>query len=166
MVVWHAFQIWQTSDQPLLLVFLLYLHNLFFCPDCSWETFEEPLGSDHLPIFIKLNGRQSVHEAPDDRTHHFNYDRADWVVVNDILTAYATGTLESEDTDVFYSNFFRAIIEVANNSIPQKKPFKLSHKTGHVCWNDSSEQAVKNNTKPLRFKDRLQNKTEYDLSEM
>ena len=52
-------------------------------PDCSWETFEGRLGSDHFPIVIKLSDSRSVHEATDDRTHRFNYDRADWVMFND-----------------------------------------------------------------------------------
>ena len=152
---------WQITDQ-VPLIFLLYLHKFF--PDCSWETFEESLGSDHLPIVIKLTDSQSEHEATDDRTRHFNYDRADWVMLNGLLMAYETGTLESDDIDEFYSNFSRAIIEVANKSIPKKKPFKVSHKTGHVWWNDSCEQAAKN--KQIRFKARLQNKTEYNHLEM
>ena len=94
---------------------------------------------------MKLNDRQSVREATDGITHHFNYDRADWVMFTDLLMAYDTGTLESDDIDVFHSNFSRSL--VALKVFPQKKPFKVSRKTGHVWCNDSREQAVKNTQK-------------------
>ena len=51
---------------------------------------------------------------------------------NDLLMAYYTGTFESDDIDVFYSNFSRVIIEVDNKSVPKKNPFKVSHETWHV----------------------------------
>ena len=63
---------------------------------------------------------------------------------NDLLVAYDRGSLESDDIDVFYSNISRAVIELCNTSIPQKKPFKVSHNTGQSWWNDSCKQAVKN----------------------
>ena len=56
-------------------------------------------------IYQSLSSSVIVREfmkQTDDRTHHFNYDRSDWVTFNDLLMAYDTGTLESDDIDVFY----------------------------------------------------------------
>ena len=83
---------------------------------------------------------------------------------NDLLVSYDKVSLESDDIDVSYSEISRDIIEVANKSSPQKKPFEVSIRQdmfGGMIRVNRLSRTRQSNLKPW-----LQNKTEYNHSEM
>lgn len=117
-------------------------------PDIDWETVEDPLGSDHIPIRICINTADGAQE-PDkdkdsDKVPKFKYDCADWAAYQqELLNIEIDDITSSPDLDRTYSLFTEAILTAAKKTIPQCKTSKKGKHTGNVWWTAECATSVK-----------------------
>ena len=138
-------------------------------PLCSWETYGDSLGSDHLPIMISLTLTNKSNQTPDrteDIIPKYNYKKADWNKFQTVIASHdLQNTLnENDDINKVYSTFKELVIRAADLSIPKIKETKSSKHHGNVWWNDDCEKAVKN--KKDKYKLYIKNKSEENHNEM
>lgn len=110
---------------------------------CSWEVEEDPLGSDHLPIILKLDDSLLPTEDTKDPIPKFCYEKADWSKFESLLRVQNLSFSDIETLDEFYERFTSTVIAAANQSIPKRKSYKGGKHTGNVWWNQTCADAVK-----------------------
>ena len=110
--------------------------------NCSWETGDDSLGSDHVPIIISLNNRIEEKEFfEEDIIPKYNYKRADWSLFKDSLKQLNIAFSSLDDIDDLYKRFRVDILEAANISIPKIKGTHSKKHSGNVWWNTECETA-------------------------
>ena len=125
---------------------------------CTWTTFDDTLGSDHIPIITTLNDTMPIPDPNQDKIPKYNYDRADWESFERILFNFDTNKIKNENIDVMYTNFTDTILSAANSCIPKYKNIKSKKNNGNVWWCKACEEAVQN--KKEKYKQYIRNKTE------
>ena len=120
-------------------------------PSCSWETHDNTLGSDHVPIKITIYGEVN---NPDkyipDKIPKFCYKRADWNMFQQILACRDYDRIESDDVNTLYSEFKATVLSAANSSIPRLNSIKTYNHRGNIWWTELCNKAVQH--KKDRFK--------------
>ena len=117
--------------------------DLTFCTNnlaaaCNWEVLGDSLGSDHLPVLIKMNEEVSREDRGQPR---WVYKRADWETFRNDCRERLTDELESDDIATFASNITETIISVARKNIPETTP--MLHARVVPYWNKECNRAVK-----------------------
>ena len=67
----------------------------------SWATEDDTLGSDHLPIIIKVNEEIYNEEEEEDAIPKFLYKSANWDMYQAILMGFNHASIRHEDSDIF-----------------------------------------------------------------
>jgi len=131
----------------------------------SWETESDNLGSDHLPISIKLNEiiTSNDYEA-EDKIPKYIYKKADWNKFKETLLCIDSDSIVDENVDTFYTNIIDSIKGAADNSIPKRKFNIKGKRLGNSWWNEECERAVL--AKKASFKKWLKNRNEENHTEM
>ena len=112
-------------------------------PSCSWETYKDTLGSDHMPIIITVSNESIQYDNNiDDIIPKFNFARANWKLFQDVLICQDFKSHENECVDAMFTKFKESVLLAANLSIPKLKTVKSSDHIGNVWWTDSCERAV------------------------
>ena len=138
-------------------------------PLASWETLEDTLGSDHLPIIICFKDKQRSlnDDINDDFIPKFNYKKADWDKFQNILAAQDFDKDINNNVNDMYEAFKKILLKAADLSIPRKKGNQTSNikkYNGNVWWNDTCEKAVMN--KKEKYKSYIKDKTKERFAEM
>lgn len=118
----------------------------------SWKTYEDPCGSDHLPILIEGNFSPFIKE-----THcasKWQINKADWKEFRTEIDG-----LLGNKTCLSYAEFIEALNRAAEKSIPRSKDSnqkKSRHKhIGKTWWNAGCQEAV--NRRKTLYKQYIQN---------
>ena len=116
-------------------------------PSCSWQTYSDPLGSDHLPIIVTLRNIHShSNDNVEDKIPKYNYKKADWnrfqcaIAVQD----FSTLSNENETVDSLFNTFKEIVLRAADLSIPKIKAIHRTERNGNIWWNEDCEKAVNN----------------------
>ena len=134
-------------------------------PSCSWETYKDTLGSDHIPIITTISdGHNKDRNITVDIIPKYNYKKANWSLFQTILASQEFERYEDENIDTMYSAFMECVLSAADKAIPRLKEVKSGDRTGNVWWSDSCEKAV--TYKQQMFKKYIRNKTPENHVEM
>lgn len=138
-------------------------------PLCSWETYEDSLGSDHLPIQINISLNRNPnpsHDRTKDTIPKYNYKKANWNRFKSFISSQNLDNIfyDHDDIDTLYSTFQALIIKAADLSIPKLNSSIPKKFQGNIWWNSECEIAIK--TKKEKYKQYIKNKTESSHHEM
>ena len=137
-------------------------------PTTSWETLNDTLGSDHLPIVIYLKQQRSCNDdTNEDILPKYDYKKADWVKFKDFLSAQEFDENNIDNVNDMFIALKETVLKAADLSIPRKKLNRTSNnakRKGNVWWNEICEKAVTN--KKEKYKCYIKNKTEENYVEM
>ena len=123
----------------------------------TWQTFDDTLGSDHVPIIIKLNEKHDTIVSTKDKIPKYNYKYADWTKFENILNSCDINNVNDEDINLMYSNIRKLILSAADESIPKVHSVQKNKHTGNVWWTKACEIAVEN--KKVCYKEYIRNRT-------
>ena len=135
-------------------------------PHCDWSIWHDTLGSDHLPILLKLHKH---HITPPDESDYtvprFKYKSANWILFYTNLSSKNIDNLDIQNNNVntLYSSFTKLIIDCAKEPIPQVKYSPRSKHKGNIWWSKECEIARKEKWKA--YKIYLKNPTVSNLLE-
>ena len=130
----------------------------------SWCVGDDSLGSDHLPITIKINESIVSENYTEDRIPKFYYKQANWEDYKKHLNSCDISTFEHLHTEEFYQKLTFNILQAADLSIPKCKCKKKGKFAGNVWWNEECKQYV--SIKKAKFKQWLKEKSEVNHNEM
>ena len=139
--------------------------------NCSWETYLDALGSDHLPIVITLSITNESNVSSDN-THNvvpkYDYKKADWDKFHSIIASYNFHPDYTEDDSMDindqYLKFQEVVLRAADLSIPKIKVNNSNRRQGNAWWSAECEEAVKN--KKHKYKSYIKNKSEENHAAM
>ena len=120
--------------------------------DATWQTGNDNLQSDHLPIHIEIN-RNKLHNNETDSTPKFIYNKANWnkfrTHLNDIIKKEDPA---NDDIEAYYHNVQQIILKAASLSIPQKPTAssKKPHQHSAIWWNEKCTDAQRHKRRALR----------------
>ena len=117
----------------------------------SWQTMDDSLQSDHLPILFSF-GYVDVICPEIDLTPKFKYSKADWVLFQNLLTDECT-VHDPYDNDInsYYDNLCSMILLCADKSIPKHIPGKNgNHSNCTEWWSSECDNACSEKRKALR----------------
>ena len=112
---------------------------------CSWKTYDDTLGSDHVPILITINENANSEDTnPDIMIPKYNYKRADWSKFTNVLQNIEIANTSEKDIDTLYSTFCNSVLNVANVTIPKLNTGGTLNRgnLGNVWWTVDCERAV------------------------
>ena len=127
----------------------------------EWSVGNDPLGSDHLPITITINGEVS-REHPN-QTQKFNYNKADRTRFLAELKALPINDQTTPSIDSLTTLICDNILAAAKAAIPCTKG-ESTRTRNNLWWNRACEEAVK--TKQYYNKRYRRNCTEETHQEM
>lgn len=130
-------------------------------PECNWNTFNDTLGSDHLPIIITFNEMTESYESDVDKIPKYNYKLADWEKFKNSLYACHTESIDTDNIDQLYSYFTCAILKAADVAIPKFHPIQSNKHSGNIWWTPTCDAAV--NNKKAMFETYLKDKSPENL---
>lgn len=111
--------------------------------NCSWETSDDCLGSDHIPINILVNDiKIDECQVTEDIIPNFHHERANWPLFQSTLLGLDYNNIQNDDVEVFYSNFKNGLIFAAEQSIPRCNNNAHRKHSGNPWWNTDCEAAV------------------------
>jgi hypothetical protein len=114
--------------------------------DSNWTVGEDPLHSDHRPLLLKIaRGYEKV--EPTTR-ENFNYDKANWILYQNILNRKAELMKQNFNIEIFYDEIRQAILDAAHQAIPKKK-VGLNQSTMRLSpwWSEDCDEAVRTKRK-------------------
>nr|KAG5694280.1 hypothetical protein BaRGS_031998 [Batillaria attramentaria] len=94
------------------------------CLEATWETGDDNMQSDHLPIHITLDQAVPT-EAEVNSDPKYAYDKADWEKFRTLLEAeceHLNRNSSDQDIDSKYEEIRSMILTAANAAIPQSRP--------------------------------------------
>ena len=128
-------------------------------PFCNWNTWPDPLNSDHLPIILTLSFNTPLiqNSSSNNNSPKFNFKKANWNQFTTILNQINTNldsfsSLTIEEMALFINN---SILNSAKSSIPIIKNSKTKKHLGNPWWNEECQYA--RNNKWLLYKKYLKN---------
>lgn len=130
---------------------------------CTWETYCETLGSDHIPIIITVNKSPDFENSiEDDTIPRYDYKKARWSQFYNTLNGLNINLSQDDDINIMNAIFCTSVLQAADLCIPRlKKKGSKEHKHhGNIWWNEDCEKAV--NEKKRLFKDYVHNKNKQD----
>lgn len=102
----------------------------------NWKIYEDPCSSDHVPIIINPNERETNYSKP-----RFNYNKANWEKFS-ALANFDEPISNFNNIDSLNAYIVDVILSAANESIPTTKPRegKIPVPWWNVCLNNSKKQ--------------------------
>ena len=107
--------------------------------DADWSIWDEPLGSDHLPITIRMNF--GISEDPPVCAPTFNYKKASWDLFKERLNASPIDSPGDLSATELCSKITDNVLAAAGYAIPRSKPPRPRTRN-NPWWNAHCEQAV------------------------
>lgn len=119
--------------------------------DAYWETGDDHLQSDHLPIHLVL-GNVEPASAETDQTPKYLYDKADWERFQSLLDAECREhDPSSPDVNVYLENIRSMILRAADKAIPKRAPGARGiHGLSSAWWNAACHEATAAKRRALR----------------
>nr|KAG5698173.1 hypothetical protein BaRGS_030536 [Batillaria attramentaria] len=123
------------------------------CLEATWETGDDNMQSDHLPIHITLDQAVPT-EVEVNSDPKYAYDKADWVKFRTLLEAeceHLNRNSPDQDIDSKYEEIRSMILTAANAAIPQSRPQPSGG--GRLIggwWNAECEEATAEKRRVLR----------------
>jgi len=109
---------------------------------CRWATFNNTMGSDHVPIIITINARPERQRITAPRWKSAD---ADWNVFCDCINDQINITdVTDDDVDQLNSKIVDIIRSAAEQSIPRTKPSVSRRQKPLPYWNDEIKMAIRN----------------------
>ena len=134
-------------------------------PICNWNTWHDPLNSDHLPIILTLSLKSPAiqSQTPNNNSPNFNFKKANWFqyknnlnLMNPNPNSFTNSTIEE-----LISFINSSILNSAKLAIPQFSFNTTKKHLGNPWW-DEKCQASRNNKWTL-FKKYIKNPTKENL---
>ena len=113
---------------------------------CEWNTLDDTLNSDHLPIVTNLYIKNKYCTDPsEDKIPKYNYKLADWIKFSSLLAtcSLSVNDVDGYDVETAYTEFTKTVLWAADNSIPRSKPVSSKKHSGNIWWNTDCETAKK-----------------------
>nr|KAG5689128.1 hypothetical protein BaRGS_013889 [Batillaria attramentaria] len=123
------------------------------CLEATWETGDDNMQSDHLPIHITLDQAVPTEEEVNSDPK-YAYDKADWEKFRTLLEAeceHSNRNSHDQDIDSKYEEIRSMILTAANAAIPQSRPQPSGG--GRLIggwWNAECEEATAKKRRVLR----------------
>ena len=119
--------------------------------DAHWETGEDHLQSDHLPIHLVL-GNVEPELAETDQTPKYLCDKANWELFQSLLNAECREhDPTSPDANVYLENIRSMILRSADKAIPKRTPGARGiHGLSSEWWNADCHEATAAKRRALR----------------
>nr|KAG5710008.1 hypothetical protein BaRGS_030084 [Batillaria attramentaria] len=123
------------------------------CLEATWETGDDNMQSDHLPIHITLDQAVPT-EVEVNSDPKYAYDKADWEKFRTLLEAeceHLNRNSPDQDIDSKYEEIRSMILTAANAAIPQSRPQPSGG--GRLIggwWNAECEEATAEKRRVLR----------------
>nr|KAG5697950.1 hypothetical protein BaRGS_030263 [Batillaria attramentaria] len=129
------------------------LASAALCREATWETGDDNMQSDHLPIHITLD-QAVLTEVEVNSGPKYAYDKADWEKFRTLLEAeceHMNRNSPNQDIDSKYEEIRSMILTAANAAIPQSRPQPSggSRLIGG-WWNAECEEATAEKRRVLR----------------
>ena len=123
-----------------------------------WEVHDDPLGSDHCPIIIKIDHVECQRNV--NCASNYNYSKADWSLFVSTLedAEYSSDNLTLDEQ---YEKLRYIITEAADKSIPKKQSSKYYRHPSNPWWNEECSNAVKRKRKDFTAYKRRQSEENY-----
>ena len=122
---------------------------------CRWATFNNTMGSDHVPIIITINARPERQRIA---VPKWKSAEADWNVFRDCINDQINTTdVTDDDVDQLNSKIVDIIRSAAEQSIPRTKPSVCRRQKPLPYWNDEIKMAVRNRNRARRKMNRTRN---------
>ena len=120
-------------------------------PLAHWNTWKDPLNSDHLPITLTIgkstNTNTPKRPAPSSPTPTFKLKSANWDTFNSSIYTTLNPSIFSkisiENVDTCYSSFTNSLIQAAHLAIPTHKNTLSTTRQGNAWWSSDCETARK-----------------------
>ena len=107
-----------------------------------WSVENDSLGSDHLPIVLKLDEENEIQDTTEDKIPKFKYHLADWDGYQSFLSSIDINTVINKDIDTFYANLSSAFLKAAEKCIPKVKQKTSNKHKNNVWWNEECAVVV------------------------
>ena len=127
--------------------------------EAEWETCSELLGSDHLPISLRL---RDTHLQEDNGTQvKYDYSNADWDGFQQRLVT-AVYPSPAEDIDAWYEELRAVILQAAEGTIPQKVSSNGHRFPPNPWWNNNCKHYQKEQRKAYSRYKKCQSEETYN----
>ena len=114
---------------------------------CTWDIYDDTLGSDHYPIIIDINDYEEQLDE-EDLIPKFQYKKVNWEKFKEVLN---NENLEiNDDVEAIFSQFVSSVINAAKISIPVVKKPKIRNKNCNVWWTEECEVKRKDKNRAVR----------------
>ena len=110
----------------------------------NWYVHDDPMGSDHLPVIIKLCDPAIIEDA---YIPQWCYRRANWDGFKKDCQRLMTSDLVDDDVTASQDRLVNVIITAADNNIPTVKPNSDPRHKYVPYWTDECTAAVKKRNK-------------------
>ena len=114
---------------------------------CTWDIYDDSLGSDHYPIIIDINDYSETLDE-EDLIPKFQYKKANWQLYKSILSNKDIDF--EDDIENIFSNFKDNILDAARASIPLIKKPIFQNKNCNVWWTDECNTKRKEKNRAVR----------------
>lgn len=123
---------------------------------CRWMTWNNTMGSDHVPIIITINARpeKQLFSGP-----KWKFAKADWITFRRFIDdKVETTEFNNDDVNQLNSKVTDVIIEAAKKSVPETKKTALSRRQKPLpYWNDDIKTAIRNRNRARNKMNRTKN---------
>ena len=103
----------------------------------EWEVCDDPLGSDHLPIRLTLQGVQLETQPPGEQ--HYDYNKADWNAFRSRLESAACPE-PGDDVEQWHAGLRGVVLQAAHPSIPKKRHRGDFKHPSNPWWNSQCKE--------------------------
>jgi len=113
--------------------------NINIACTANWSVINDTLGSDHIPIIIKLNEAAITEVA----MPQWSYQRVDWDSFKTICHTLLTTDVIGDNVVSSRDRVVAAIIQAAESSIPMVKPALNLLRKSVPFWTKECTEAVR-----------------------
>ena len=110
----------------------------------AWDVHDEPLGSDHFPVWLKFLGQPVMGNRP----RKWKFDKADWAKFENDLDA----AILARGEEISAEEFTSLVLEVAAGCIPRTSSFPRH--TPVPWWSDDCKKALRARKRAFKAFDR------------
>ena len=110
----------------------------------AWDVHDEPLGSDHFPVWLKFLGQPVMGNRP----RKWKFDKADWAKFENDLDA----AILARGEEISAEKFTSLVLEVAAGCIPRTSSFPRH--TPVPWWSDDCKKALRARKRAFKAFDR------------
>lgn len=121
----------------------IFLISPSLLAEAHWAVGDDPLGSDHLPILIKITPvAPPLLETSLSPKGKFNIDKANWPLYSKLISEGLI-SLDQSDINIQCTSITNLIIRAAEGSIPRKGT-AAPKRPSNPWWTEACAKAVKN----------------------